>query len=116
MRGMNAITGKALSGRDHLLQSIGDILRTPIGSRVMRRNYGSRIPALLDAPANADTVIEVYAAVAEALDAWEPRFKLESVTLISASSEGALELLVKGTELDDSGRPIGEKLEGVVVI
>lgn len=115
MRGMNVHTGKTLAGRDHLLQSIGDILRTPIGTRVMRREYGSRIPALLDAPINPDTILEVYAATAEALDAWEPRFRLDSVRVVQASGEGALELLIRGTELDDNGKSIGA-LEGVVVI
>lgn len=116
MRGMNVETGKSLSGREHLLQSIGDILRTPIGSRVMRRDYGSRIPELMDAPINPDTILEVYVAVAEALDKWEPRFKLESVTVIAAS-QGALELLLKGTELGDDGSAVSSvPLEGVVMI
>ncbi len=39
MRGMNANTGKELEGIEHLKQSIIDILTTPIGSRVMRRDY-----------------------------------------------------------------------------
>ena len=31
MRGMSSDTGKALSGLDHLKQSIRDILTTPLG-------------------------------------------------------------------------------------
>ena len=34
---MNRTTGTAISGLEHLRQSVGDILSTPIGSRVMRR-------------------------------------------------------------------------------
>jgi hypothetical protein len=41
-------TRKALEGIDHLKQSIIDILTTPIGSRVMRRDYGSRLFELVD--------------------------------------------------------------------
>ena len=48
MIGMNAKTGKALSGVDHLKQSIQDIVTTPLGSRVMRRDYGCGLFDLLD--------------------------------------------------------------------
>lgn len=41
MRGMNSETGKTISGIEHLKQSIVDILTTPVGTRVMRRDYGS---------------------------------------------------------------------------
>ena len=47
LSGMDASTGQPLTGSAHLVQSIRDILTTPIGSRVMRRDYGSRLPALL---------------------------------------------------------------------
>ncbi|NKD46356.1 phage baseplate protein, partial [Haematospirillum jordaniae] len=67
MNGTNAKTGKPLSGLDHLSQSIRDILTTPVGSRVMRRDYGSRLPSLVDAPVNRSTILELYAATAEAL-------------------------------------------------
>ncbi|WCR54407.1 MAG: hypothetical protein PG981_001429 [Wolbachia endosymbiont of Ctenocephalides orientis wCori] len=68
MRGMSAITGKELEGIDHLKQSIIDILTTPVNSRIMRRNYGSRLLELVDRPINRDFTLEVYAAVAEALE------------------------------------------------
>ncbi|WP_375666036.1 MULTISPECIES: GPW/gp25 family protein, partial [unclassified Bartonella] len=50
--GMDRTTGKPLTGIDHLRQSILDILSTRIGSRVMRRDYGSRVAELIDAPVN----------------------------------------------------------------
>ena len=52
MLGMNAHTGQSLSGLDHLRQSIADILSTPLNTRVMRRDYGSRLPELIDQPIN----------------------------------------------------------------
>jgi hypothetical protein len=55
MNGMDATTGKALSGIAHLAQRIGDILGTPIGTRVMRRDYGSLWRELIDQPTNAAT-------------------------------------------------------------
>jgi len=67
MRGTDAKTGKPLSGVAHLRQSIRDILTTPLGSRVMRRNYGSRLFDLVDNPLNDQTLVEIFAATAEAL-------------------------------------------------
>jgi len=79
MRGMNRITGKELSGIEHLKQSITDILTTPIGSRVMRRDYGARLFELIDRPIEIGFAVELYMATAEALQKWEKRFKLERV-------------------------------------
>jgi len=111
MQGVCANTGKPLAGYAHLHQSIRDILTTPIGSRVMRREYGSDVPDLIDAPMNDDTLIDMYAAVAVALDRWEPRFRLEQVFVTSAEP-GHWELVVEGEYLPD-GKTI--KLERIVL-
>lgn len=95
MNGTNASTGKQLAGLDHLRQSVRDILTTPLGSRVMRRDYGSRLPELVDAPMNGETVMDLYAATAEALQNWEPRFQLTQVTMTSATP-GAVVLDLTG--------------------
>ncbi|MCB2052280.1 MAG: GPW/gp25 family protein, partial [Novosphingobium sp.] len=81
MTGMSRTTGKALGGNDHLAQSIGDILSTPLGSRVMRRDYGSMLPDLIDHPLNGDNRLLVYAATAMAIRRWEPRFRLKRCRL-----------------------------------
>ncbi|HGJ5879100.1 MAG TPA: baseplate assembly protein, partial [Arsenophonus nasoniae] len=39
--GMNRQTGRFISENAHIAQSVQDILLTPVGSRVMRRDYGS---------------------------------------------------------------------------
>lgn len=100
MDGTSASDGKPLGGLDHLRQSITDILTTPLGSRVMRRDYGSRLFELVDAPMNSETVMDLYAATAEALEAWEPRFQLTQVTLASADA-GAVVLDLTGKYLPD---------------
>lgn len=81
MLGTDAETGKPLTGLDHLRQSVRDILTTPLGSRVMRRDYGSRLFELVDRPLNRATIAEFYAATAEALRKWEPRLRLLKVNL-----------------------------------
>jgi phage baseplate assembly protein W len=79
MRGIDANTGKSLAGIEHLRQSVRDILTTPIGSRVLRRDYGSQLFSLIDAPLNRSSVMDLYAATADALDRWEPRFRVTKV-------------------------------------
>jgi len=49
MKGMNASTGRASGGLQHLYQSIAKILTTPVGTRVKRREFGSELPELVDA-------------------------------------------------------------------
>jgi len=111
MHGMNKHTGKRLSGIDHLKQSIIDILTTPIGSRVMRREYGSRIFELVDNPMVDDFAIELFAATAEALAKWEHRFRLERVQ-IEHIGKGQVTLLLRGFYLPE-GKPI--TLDGIIV-
>ncbi|MDR5887562.1 GPW/gp25 family protein [Vreelandella janggokensis] len=108
---MNAQSGRTLSGIDHLRQSLRDILTTPIGTRVMRRDYGSRLYQLVDAPMNNTTLVELYAATAEAVARWEPRFKLTRVRTESASP-GHILLTLEGEYL-----PTGEmiNLDGIQV-
>lgn len=94
MSGMDRKTGQLM--RDdvaHMRQSILDILTTPIGSRVMNREYGSRLFDLIDA--STQSTIDFYAATAEAIERWEPRFKLQTVE-ISAIKPGELELSITG--------------------
>ena len=79
MRGIDSNTGKPLAGIDHLRQSIRDILTTPIGSRVLRRTYGSQLFQLIDAPLNRSSIMDLYAATADALARWEPRLRLTKV-------------------------------------
>jgi phage baseplate assembly protein W len=76
---MSRQTGGALEGLAHLRQSVADILSTPIGSRVMRREYGSRLYDLVDAPLNAATRLAMIAATAQALRTWEPRLRVVRV-------------------------------------
>lgn len=85
-RGMNAETGRAIDDVAHVRQSIRKILTTPTGSRVMRRDFGSRIPDLIDSPLTAANRLRVIAATAEAIIRWEPRIRVSKIIL---SQEGA---------------------------
>lgn len=94
--GMSAVTGCRLDGLQHIEQSIAQILTTPIGSRVMRRDFGSLIPELIDQPLNDETQLMIYAATATAIHKWEPRFRLSRVNLQIHGLSGAAELSLQG--------------------
>ncbi|EGG93498.1 hypothetical protein IMCC1989_1154 [gamma proteobacterium IMCC1989] len=111
MKGTSNTTGQELKGHAHLRQSITDILTTPIGTRVMRRDYGSRLFDLVDAPLNEETIAEVYVATVEALQKWEPRLKVLQVNVLTIDN-GHVTLDLIGEYLPD-GKEI--KLEGLVV-
>ncbi|MBK5910131.1 hypothetical protein CCR85_01310 [Rhodothalassium salexigens] len=66
--GMDRRTGQALDATRHVRQSVEDILTTPVGTRVMRRDYGSHLFDLTDIPANAAGALRLVAAAADALD------------------------------------------------
>lgn len=97
---MNINTGAAIGDTEHLRQSIADILTTPIGSRVMRRDYGSQLPDLIDWPTNAATRLQAYAATAMALIRWEPRIRLTRVELFLGEHAGQVVLDLDATRAD----------------
>jgi uncharacterized protein len=111
MRGTSATTGKRLSGIAHLRQSIRDILTTPVGSRVMRRDYGSRIFELVDSPLNDRTRVDIFAATADALARWEPRLVVQRVQARS-TSPGQFEVDLEAVYLP-TGEPVF--LDGIVI-
>ncbi|GHU88404.1 bacteriophage protein [Deferribacterales bacterium] len=82
-------------------QLIADILTTPIGSRVMRRDYGSRIFQRIDAPLTGELVAEIYADVVEALFNYEPRFEVSAVSVVSVSG-GKIELDLEGKYMNEN--------------
>ncbi|WP_417536832.1 GPW/gp25 family protein [Methylophaga sp.] len=111
MNGMSATNGKSLDGKDHLKQSIIDILTTPLGSRVMRRSYGSKLFMLIDSPTNESGLADIVSATAEALNAWEPRVSVSKVE-VTAATRSSFTIKVTGSYKPD-GKPI--TLEGIEI-
>ena len=99
---MNRETGATISDLDHIGQSITDILTTRIGTRVMRREYGSLLPELVDHPFNDVTRLRVYAAAVMALMRWEPRISLSRVQFIGANLQGQSVLELEGAVVDNN--------------
>lgn len=101
MVGMDRDTGAPLSGLEHLRQSIADILGTPLGSRRMRPEYGSKLRRMVDLPVTEGWKSAVQAEVARALGRWEPRIQLQRVSVVSVV-QGVITLKVAGSYLGDS--------------
>lgn len=94
-RGMNQAGTGTLADSDHLWQSVKDVLLTPLGSRVMRRTYGSLLPDLLDEPQNETTRLQLMSAAVIALTQWEPRIALNRVN-VNFTKSGAVTVELGG--------------------
>lgn len=104
MQGVNSANGKRLADSSHLRQSVFDILTTPIGSRVLVRDYGSDLLNLVDNPQDESTRVHIIAAAAGALARWEPRLKVKTVT-VQYIRNGQFDLTIYGTNTE-TGYPI----------
>lgn len=116
MNGMHKDTGKPLSGLAHLRQRVETILRTAPETLVLRRDFGSGLFSLVDAPVNAAVRARFVAATAGALDRWEPELKTTRVQFDWSISEQVREGHVSIT-LEGYYMPTGEPavLEGIQI-
>ncbi|ARR34674.1 TPA: GPW/gp25 family protein [Escherichia coli] len=102
--GMNSQTGLSISEVEHIRQSVRDILVTPVGSRVMRREYGSLLSALIDQPQTPALRLQIMAACYSAIQRWEPRVSLSTITVERGEDDGAMYVDMTGTR-SASGQP-----------
>lgn len=101
--GMSQNNGKAITDTDHLRQSVRDILLTPQGSRIARREYGSLLSVLIDQPQNPALRLQIMSAVYMALSRWEPRLSLDSIT-INSLFDGSMVVDLTGQR--NNGAPV----------
>lgn len=83
--------GMAVASDDEKIrQAIRIILGTPIGQRVMRPTFGSRLHELVFAPLNAETfgLAEMY--VIDALRFWEPRVEVTDVIARTSAEQPSM--------------------------
>lgn len=109
--GMDQLTGKRITELEHVRQSIRDILLTPVGSRVARREYGSLLPELIDWPQNDAVKLQVMAASYTAISRWEPRIQLQSIQ-INAGMDGAMTVELSGVRTDGNPASLSVSLGG----
>jgi len=102
--GMSRSTGKAITDAEHISQSVSDILRTPVGSRVMRREYGSLLSAMIDQPQTPALELQIRVACYMAVLKWEPRITLSTVTT-ERYFDGRMVVSMTG-EIASTGEPL----------
>ncbi|MEM6352519.1 MAG: GPW/gp25 family protein [Cyanobacteria bacterium P01_D01_bin.14] len=76
----------------NLEESIFIILGTRIGERLYRPDFGSRLHELVFAPLNEDTMLLAQIYAREAIQKWEPRVSVESVTAMPVPDNASLNI------------------------
>ena len=107
---MNINDGKEISEINHLKQSIANILTTPIGSRAMRRDYGSNLFNKIDRPINGELIAEIYLDIVESLFIWEPRFEVDQV-VVGEIHQGKITIDLIGSFLKSGEKKTLENIE-----
>ena len=99
--GIDAQTGRILTGWAHCEQSIRRCLKTRFRTREMRFHLGSQVPMLQDDNASADVIFDFFVAIAEALadeDGGEPGYRLRDIEIVtSGTRSGRFTFLLTGT-------------------
>lgn len=75
-------------------ESIYVILRTKLGERLYRPNFGSRLSELIFAPLNTETLLLIRLYVQEALDMWEPRIIVDGVMTEADPIRGRVDITI----------------------
>lgn len=94
--GINADTGQSITGWDHTMQSIRDIIVTDIGMRPMREYYGSLAMRALGRMINREEILPLISSIAAAIEVWEPRYRMLTFEIGGDAAAGRLELKISG--------------------
>ena len=107
---MNINNGANIPEINHLKQSISNILTTPIGSRVMRRDYGSNLFNKIDHPINGELIAQIYLDIVESLFIWESSFELDQVAVQNIQN-GKITIDLEGSFLNSGQKITLENIE-----
>lgn len=95
--GFNQKTGKLIDGFDDVKQSLSIIFKTPLKTRVMRRDFGCELFDLIDRPMSDKVMLAAYASVVYACSMWEPRFEITQCSFSSVGADGVVSLSLIGS-------------------
>jgi uncharacterized protein len=84
----------------NLEEAITIILRTRLGERVYRPDFGCRLFELVFEPMNPQTLLLIRLYVEEALETWEPRITLNQILTIPNLKTGSVEIEISYTPKD----------------
>ncbi|WP_180060600.1 GPW/gp25 family protein [Acinetobacter sp. YH12135] len=92
---MSRLDGSELSEKEHILQSLEDIATTPIGTRIMRRDYGTQLADLIDQPISEALYLKIYSTLYVAYLRWEDRIDISQIQ-VAEIQNGQLILDITG--------------------
>lgn len=82
------------TAQPNIEESIIIILRTNLGERVYRPNFGSRLSELVFEPLSTPTLLLIRRYVEEALEMWEPRINLKQVSAEADPVKGKVDIII----------------------
>ncbi|MEH2247657.1 GPW/gp25 family protein [Nostoc sp.] len=85
---------KLSSEAQKVKEAIWLILRTDLGERLYRPDFGCRLSELAFAPLNNDTLLRIRIYVLEALQKWEPRIDIDEVRADPDTITGRVNILI----------------------
>jgi phage baseplate assembly protein W len=113
-QGTDRNTGRLISGVPYLWQRLSDVISTPVGSLVGRREFGSRLFEMLDRNVDGSFYMDAYIRLAEAIN--NPANGLDDFTLatmrVDQPAQHHVEIYISGRLLVD-GRALDVELEGI---
>lgn len=101
-KGTDRDTGAEIGGIPYLRQRLYDVINTPLGSLVGRRDFGSRFYELVDRNVDARFHMEAYIRLSEAIN--DPMNGLEDFSLsemvVEREGPGHYAITISGTTKD----------------
>lgn len=104
--GTDRITGRLITGVPYLWQRLSDVISTPVGALVGRREFGSRMFEVLDRNVDGDFFMDAFVRLAEAVNNKAnglDDFRLSTMR-IEKPAANHIELILAGDLLDDGVR------------
>lgn len=100
--GMNAETGKRLTGIELLKQDISRALLTPVNTCVLNRDFGSLTFDIIDHPGNPGNLLKLYSSCVDAILRFVPGMVPTRIqTQPSDTKNGNFNLLITGIVTDN---------------
>lgn len=92
MPGINADTGKSISGAEEVEQAIECIMITPQGTRVMREWFGNPGLKLLGENMTDETIMKWWSIVFALIELFEPRAEIVAFDTNALNRDGSADL------------------------
>lgn len=110
--GMNTLTGKSITGMPYLRQRLQDVINTPKGSIVGRRDFGSTLYEMVDKNVDSRFRMDLYVRLADAISDKSnglDDFRLSEMRMARVA-DNHIEISLSGVYMP-TGEPI--ELEGI---